>query len=95
MIPLGKKLRITPPGLDRVPELVIVPMLSNLPLFVRIPPELTVMVSLGLTVTTYVAGMVTVIPFGITTASDGPGIVPPHVAVLFQFPLATAVKEIA
>lgn len=38
--------------------------------------------------------MVTVIPLGIVTLSDGLGIVLPfHVVELFQFPLAVAVKE--
>jgi electron transfer flavoprotein alpha/beta subunit len=54
-----------------------------------------VMVPLALTITVYAAGMVTVIVFGIVTLSDGPGIVPPHVAESFQFPLATAVNEAA
>lgn len=48
-----------------------------------------------LTVTVIPDGMVTIIPFGMVTVSVGPGTVPPHVAGLFQSPLATAVKEAA
>jgi archaellum component FlaF (FlaF/FlaG flagellin family) len=56
------------------------------PLFVIVP--------LDPTVTAYADGMVTVIELGMTTLSDGPGIVPPHVAESFQIPLDTAVIEV-
>ena len=39
--------------------------------------------------------MVTVIPFGMITVSGELGMVPPHVAGVFQLPLCTAVNVAA
>ena len=90
-----ERLVIAPPGLLMAPELDIVPLLLILPSFVRVPPELMVMVPVGVTFTVYPDWMVTMIPLGIVTVSDGPGSDPPHVVVSFQFPLDTAVKDAA
>lgn len=88
------------PGLSMmVPLLVMVPpkLLLMIPrlLIARVPPALIVMVPPESTVTVSPEGIVTVIPIGMVTVSVDVGILPPHVELLFQFPFATAVKEVA